>query len=587
MDRGQIVPDGTPREVADRAGLGLDGQRRPSVSPTLDLPVHVPTHGTPVHRLVVIGDSLSHGFQSGAIFNTDLSFPAIIARELGWSDYRHPTYGKGPGEEPGQELGGLPLNVEYVLRRLAGELGTAVSVLEIPKAIGIIHHYLDQVEDYWERGPGRNPPPHGYLHDLGVYGWTLRDALTTTYASCAALVTAHTRDNLVNEFVESSTQRAAMRVYPNRPEVSRTQTVFAAAKAMGDDPESDGESGIETLIIMLGANNALTAVTDLRVEWTDDAYDTSQEFARVSRQETSADGRKARRRAYTVSRPDHFRAELAEVARQVKQIKARHVIWCTVPHVTIAPIAHGIPSKAEKQSRYFDYYVRPWIEELEEFRPDRDKHLTAADARAVDAAIDLYNDAIEQVVRDARVGADGVQRDWQIFELYGLLEGLATRRFDTSGSGLNRPDWLPSYALPPELLDLEDPAAGTSRPNTHFLSANGRGGRGLGGLFGLDGVHPTTIGYGIMAQELINIMSDAGVAFYDGENERQPPIRVNFDDLIAKDTLVLNPPQNIASIMSWARFVDHRVTEIIGLLGLQERVGPLTNVVSPGSPRSA
>jgi hypothetical protein len=100
-------------------------------------------------------------------------------------------------------------------------------------------------------------------------------------------------------------------------------------------------------------------------------------------------------------------------------------------------------------------------------------------------------------------------------------------------------------------------------------------------------VHPTTVAYGIIAQELIKIMSDAGVAFYDGANQRQAPIRVNFTDVIAKDTLVLSPPQNIASIMSWARFVDHRVTGVKRLLGLQERVGPLTHVLSPGSQRSA
>src|SRR3954469_10520018 len=53
----------------------------------------------PPHRLVAIGDSLTHGFQSGAIFNTDLSWPAIVARELGWHGYRYPRYG-GTGRVP-------------------------------------------------------------------------------------------------------------------------------------------------------------------------------------------------------------------------------------------------------------------------------------------------------------------------------------------------------------------------------------------------------------------------------------------------------------------------------------------------------
>ena len=60
--------------------------------------------------------------------------------------------------------------------------------------------------------------------------------------------------------------------------------------------------------------------------------------------------------------------------------------------------------------------------------------------------------------------------------------------------------------LPPELLAL-DPV-----PTTRFFHS-GPQGRTDGGLFALDGVHPTTIGYGIIAQEVIRIMDDAGVTF--------------------------------------------------------------------------
>jgi len=33
-----------------------------------------------MHRLVCLGDSVTQGFKSGAIFQPKLSFPAIIAR---------------------------------------------------------------------------------------------------------------------------------------------------------------------------------------------------------------------------------------------------------------------------------------------------------------------------------------------------------------------------------------------------------------------------------------------------------------------------------------------------------------------------
>ncbi len=78
--------------------------RTPVEDPSLGIHVKVTAEDTPRHRLVAIGDSLTHGFQSGAIFNTDLSYPAIVAHALGWSDYfRYPSYF-------GQ--GGIPLNLD-------------------------------------------------------------------------------------------------------------------------------------------------------------------------------------------------------------------------------------------------------------------------------------------------------------------------------------------------------------------------------------------------------------------------------------------------------------------------------------------
>ena len=67
----------TPAEVVVR-----DFPREPVEDPTLGIEVDREADGRPRNRLVTIGDSLTHGFQSGAIFNTDISWPAIVAREL-------------------------------------------------------------------------------------------------------------------------------------------------------------------------------------------------------------------------------------------------------------------------------------------------------------------------------------------------------------------------------------------------------------------------------------------------------------------------------------------------------------------------
>jgi hypothetical protein len=326
--------------------------------------------------------------------------------------------------------------------------------------------------------------------------------------------------------VQNSSERAALRVYPMA--VDPKMTVFAAAAALGAEV-GDAEAGIETLIVFLGANNVLPSVVQLKVAWSGDDY-----------ADPAAKG------AYTVWRPSHFDAELQEVAEQVRQINARHVIWCTVPHVTIVPLAHGVGGgKVALGSRYFPYYTRPWITDAQ-FTPTRDPHLTADEARAVDCAIDQYNDAITDVVRKAR-GDQDQPRDWYLLDVAGILDRLAQRRY--IDDPLARPSWWTPYPLPPQLDAL------SPRPDSQFISSDGTR-RDRGGLFSLDGVHPTTVGYGILAQEFIKVMHLAGVEFRNPDGSCRPGTpAVDFGRVIRRDTLVTTPPAVIDSslgIVSWA-----------------------------------
>src|SRR5215210_9528561 len=114
-----MLDPNTPAEVKVS-----DEPREPVEDPTLGILFEVDREGTPRNRLVTIGDSLTHGFQSGAIFNTDLSWPMIIAREMGWQKFfRYPNY---------FGYGGLPLNVEFLIRGLEERLGDTTSWWESP-----------------------------------------------------------------------------------------------------------------------------------------------------------------------------------------------------------------------------------------------------------------------------------------------------------------------------------------------------------------------------------------------------------------------------------------------------------------------
>lgn len=109
-------------------------------------------------------------WQSCAVFQTGLSYPAIIAHELGWSaHFRQPSY---------DGAGGLPLNLEMLLRELEEHCGKDIDWWETPAALFRARRFMDKVEDHWERGAGAAPVSTTAInHNLAVFGWDLRDAL--------------------------------------------------------------------------------------------------------------------------------------------------------------------------------------------------------------------------------------------------------------------------------------------------------------------------------------------------------------------------------------------------------------------------
>jgi hypothetical protein len=365
---------------------------------------------------------------------------------------------------------------------------------------------MGEIEDYWERGAGSVAPDvTAFNHDLSVYGWKPSDTLTRTAKSLQASI-GKPKDDLLDQRVEDASARAALRVYPHWSPETRAMTLIDAARALGED------GGIETLVVFLGANNALPVVRDLKVRWSDQDPDP------------------------TVYSPPDFIADLHALQAQVETIKARHVIWVTVPHVTIAPIARGVGGRVRPDSRYFPFYTRPWITD-QDFDSREDPCINDREARAVDYAIDAYNDAITDLVRAGRAAG----RDWYVFDVSGTLDRLAHRRYIANPKA--RPAWWTPYPLPSALANLR-PAI-----DSQYLVSDGRGGRATGGIFSLDGVHPTTVGYGLIAHELITIMRLAGVTCAD----------VDFSWLLERDTLVTEPPQNLGAGMKTIGWADEKL----------------------------
>jgi len=531
MEAGMVDP-GTPADVDVTREA-----RRPVDDSTLAIPVVArPASGTPRHRLVAIGDSLTQGFKNFAIRDARLSYPALIARELGWErEFRVPLY-----DAPG----GLPLDLEWLLRELEGEFGSELERGEAVDTVLAARRLLEAHEDFWERGPAARPARGPELnHNLAIFGWDLRDTLSRDADNCRdELVDA--RDKPWPSAPENSAALAALRVLDSaRDAGGRALTPLEAATQLGsagavsdDGAPLPDEDGIETLIVFLGSNNALPTVLSLDVKW--------------SRLDYASLGAKD---AYTVWRPTHFAAELRAVGEAVRRIRARHVLWITVPHVTIAPLARGFGGKVDARSRYFRFYGRPWVRE-ESFLadPSRYPHLTAGQARAVDSAIDQYNEAICETVRGARSAG----LDWHLVDLSGALDRMAVRRYFEQPEA--QPEWWTPYDFPPALIE----ALGYT-PTTEFLRS-GPNGIEAGGIVGLDGVHPTTVGYGLIAHECIKVMKQIGVRFYTPSGEQRADPDVDFAAVVAADTLLSNPLRSGLSTLELLGQLDDRFALMAG-----------------------
>ena len=458
-------------------------------------------------RLVTIGDSLTQGFQHGAVRRTAWSFPAMVARALGAEPFRQPDF-TANGD------GGPLLDLELMLDRLSTVCGTRIDLWDIPLAGVTLEETMRRVENYWERGPGMQPSDTGPIHhNLGAWGFEVRDALTLSYEVCKV---APAHNDFFDQVPEQGMYRSARRsLNPSGRADLSALTQLELARQLAET------EGIENLVVGLGANNALGPCVSLQV-----------------RKSTAADvNALADQRRCNLWLPEHFASAYADLALEIERINAKRVFVTTVPHVTIAPVTRGVsPSTgAPDADGYYEYYTRFWVWD-EHFDPDRNGRLTRKDAREIDAYIDAYNDCIR---REAK------QRGWHVVDLCDVLTRLAYRR----NKG------CPTYPLPAGLVQalkanpatrfrvrdddevlldtrfvrtpLQDPAA--NAPTADWRAAY------KGGIFGLDGVHPSTTGYGIVAHEVLRAFQAADVPGADPRN-------LDWRSIVAQDTVLTKPP---------------------------------------------
>ena len=469
-------------------------------------------------KLFTIGDSISQGFMSMAAARTELSYSTLLARCLGLvpgtDEYPIPLWGAG----------GLPFNIENLLRSLQRQYGSDIrGPIEWPLAVASVNRFLDDIEDHYERGQGNIALPQAgrrqFYPNVSVAGFTVADAWMVTPKLCI--------DRIAND-----QQKGGQDGFFDLPNCRFERTAHAVLNP-SRDPQLNGFSqlrwlehhaqgeGIENVIIWLGSNNALGTVVRMSVKRTKAAGKSPLKMDLDERNE------------FNLWSPAHFKEEYGELVDRVHTILSKgktdcRVFIATVPAVTIAPLARGVGNSnpvndpfgvLTKKALYFDRYTY-FIFDLEYARRSGNS-ITLDEAVEIDTTIAEYNKAIAGLVDEYnRKPRKGVKVEYVLVDICDQLLRLAFKRNDGK----------PTYKLPKEVEDLNASLGRTV--NTVYYTVDRMGKMSAGGIFSLDGVHPTALGHGLIAQEFLDAFGNAGV---------QTVQNLDWHGIAASDSLYSNP----------------------------------------------
>ncbi len=485
-------------------------------------------------KLVAIGDSITHGFQSGAIFATEWSYPATIARSLGLEINQEFCIPNHRGEDGSGQ--GLPINLEHFLKSSEGAIDEGNSLGAKLRWVRAVGKYIDTTEGYYERGPGRidgSSSFRGIHHNLAVFGFRVADAFTVDPDYCLKIIRKVEGDRANDRLALPSAPmyRAAYKVLNPGNNRARKQLQLTQVDVLREIYDREG---VENLILALGANDCLGTVGDLDIKPMPDYFPSDDP---------------EERREFNLTSPSVFERDYRTLVDEVKSIVDRdparktNVFVSTVPYVTIPPLTQGAGKfDGRYYDRYYPFYAQPGWLQVRFLERDR--------VREVDRRVDEFNDTIKTLVAEAG-------DNWHLVDIGELLGNLAVKRKQQLGAPEQvLRDYLPAGH---PLLDL-DPV-----PSTLMLGIDKQNQRTSGGLFSLDCIHPTAIGYGLVAEEFLKVMHQSGVVGAD-------PKKLDWSGIIAADTLLQRPPELWDDFLKNAGDISWIVDSIINGLGAKRRL---------------
>ncbi|MEX1062850.1 MAG: hypothetical protein WEC12_04550 [Balneolaceae bacterium] len=464
------------------------------------------------HRLTAMGDSMAQGFKNGGIYRTDLSFPSLLASALGThTRFDTPSFS-------GQ--GGLPLNLEVLVRGLSEQYGTSISWNEYLPVARYLYATLRRIKGHWENEYNhlRRPPEDFPYQNQAVWGFAANDCWLMTEKKCREYI----RQNKPRYSVFSVLPDHAMYTTGGLVLNRGFNPVLENNSQVDNLVRLHAEGGVENLVLCTGHNNIVGALTALKISYTQPGFMSKHHYERD----------------FTVYRPEHFEEEMRHLYDQIAIIGIPNVFVPTYPYLTIPPVTRGVNAgRRSAHTGYFDYYTRFWIWD-EDFDPDRHPHLTKAEAIELDQLVDRYNEIIRNLA-----GEYG----FHVVPVHKYVNAVARRRKGIDAVKPYPDDFIQALKRNTATAHLVT-ADGRVNLSTDYLRVDEKTQKVVrGGIFSLDGLHPSTIGYGLMANIYRMSMIKAGVRF-------EHP--VDWDFVIEQETLISDPPPLLAELRLLLRFLS-------------------------------
>lgn len=458
-----------------------------------------------------MGDSLSQGFKNGGIYRTDLSFPSILAKAMGReTEMDIPSF---------TAQAGIPINLEVLVRGLEEELGDEINLFNYAQAGHHIYTTLRRIKSYWE-GQVRSLKVEDQrtpYHNQSIWGLSISDSWLLNERQSRK----HIKNNRARYSVFSVLPDSAMYTTARMVLNPTFGNRFEEHSMVDNIIELQKDGGIENLIVCIGHNNIVGAATNLEIVYSE-KEDLNAPFSE---------------RNCTVFRPEHFEQELQTLYSKLSDLNVKRVFVPTIPYITIPPAIRGVNRDSSiPEDGYFDFYTRFWTWD-EDFDPDKHPHLTKDDAIQLDQIVDEYNRIIHRLA-----------------DRHGFICVPVARYVQAAARRRKLPDKISPF--PPAFIEAlkKNPKTsfminekGQPSISTDFIRLNDQSGRiEKGGIFSLDGLHPSTVGYGLIANIYKMSMEKHGVTFAHD---------IDWDFVIENETLITDPPKLLHNLRMLLRFL--------------------------------